>query len=83
MVVTRVAVFGKRMPGKRPLRSPTARAQPRPCAGPSPERSSVLQVHLFATNPLLCWPAVRCRVACVRVVWGVSARVLESAVPSG
>ena len=35
VVVTRVAVFGKRMPGKRPLRSPTAArtavALRRPC----------------------------------------------------
>ncbi len=35
VVVTRVAVFGRRMPGKRPLHSPTAARTA--CAGPAPE----------------------------------------------
>ena len=50
VVVTRVAVFGKRMPGKRPLRSPTARTAA--TLHPAPRRPTTL--HLFTSVRLLC-----------------------------
>lgn len=80
VVVTRVAVFGKRMPGKRPLRSPTAACTAAPCASPSlcfssprqsdryvPRRRFVASASIDLPVMLtFCWPTARCTITMTR-----------------